>query len=133
MWHGGNFREELRGGLMRIETTLTDELELKQLEWVRSTLGVKKNAAVLRDALVLLAWAVREIMEGRRIASIDRQGSSLREFSSPLLDRATWLQRDTIELTPDGFARVAELVSTPPAPTGELRELLREKDVKSER
>ena len=111
---------------MRIETTLTDELELKQLEWVRSTLGVKKNAVVLRDALVLLAWAVREIMEGRRIASIDRQGSSLREFSSPLLDRATWLQRETIELTPDGFARVAELVSTPPAPTGELRELLKD-------
>ncbi len=108
---------------MRIEANLTDTAEVQQVEWLQSILGVKKRTRLLRDALALLGWAVREVVAGRRIASISANGA-IREFSTTLLERASWMQREAVVFSPEGMEQVAEMIANPPEPSEQLRELM---------
>lgn len=90
------------------------------------------NADLFRGALDVLDWCVRQVQEGRRIASVDPSKSmdGMREFSSPLLDAARhedtgvpWAPR---VLHGAAFDRVMQLVESPPEPTPALRRLMDE-------
>ena len=50
------------------------------------------------------------------------------EFDSRFLEHGLGLHRERIQLSPEGFAHVAEMVEQPPEPTRELRELMSEAD-----
>ena len=106
---------------MRLETTITDRHDIERLEHLQRTLEAS-NASLLRDAVLVYVWAVSECLAGCRIASFDATGPA-REYTSPFLERATWLSRERIQLSPEGFAHVADMVRHPPAPTPELRDL----------
>lgn len=110
---------------MRLETTINDSADAAQVEWLNSTLRTK-TAELVRDAIMVLGWAVREVSAGRRIASVDSQGNNVREFTSPLLERAGWIVRERLVLEPESTERIAELVQNPPAPNAALRELMQE-------
>lgn len=107
---------------MRLETTITDRPDIERIEYLQRVLDAS-NASLLRDAVLVYAWAVSERLAGRRIASVGATGP-VREYTSPFLERATWLSRERIQVSPEGFARVAEMVRKPPAPTPELRDLM---------
>lgn len=110
---------------MRLETTLTDDAEIQQVEWLRALLD-EGNSGLLRDALTLFAWAVEEVRAGRRLASIDPADDSVREFTMPALRRAR--HRGVRRFHPEGLARIAELLESPPEPTEELRALMAEEE-----
>lgn len=112
---------------MRVEARFTDRAEVQQIKWLQSALGVRKNARVLRDALTLFAWAVREVLAGRRVASVDPEGRSIREFSTPLLERASWANRQSVVLSAEAIRRVSDLLAGPPEPTAKLRKLMKTK------
>ena len=107
---------------MRLETTITDRPDIERVEYLQRVLDAS-NASLLRDAVLVYAWAVSEALAGRRIASLGATGPA-REYTSPFLERATWLSRERIQLSPEGFAHVADMVQNPPAPTPELRDLM---------
>jgi hypothetical protein len=92
------------------------------------------NADLFRGALDVLDWCVRQVQEGRRIASIDPTKSmdGVREFSSPLLEAARhedlddpWVPR-VLLLHGEAFDRVVQLIESPPEPTPALRQLMAE-------
>ena len=107
---------------MRLETTITDRPDMERIEYLQQVLDVS-NASLLREAVLVYAWAVSEKLAGRRIASVGSSGP-VREFTSPFLERASWLSRERIQLSPEGLMRVAQMVQEPPEPTRELRELM---------
>jgi hypothetical protein len=109
--------------MMRLETTLSDEAEIQQVEWLRALLD-EGNSGLLRDALTLFAWAVEEVRSGRRIASFDPASDSVREFTMPELRKAR--HRGVRTFHPEGLARSAELLESPPEPTEALRTLMDE-------
>lgn len=109
---------------MRLETTITDRPDIERIQYLQRLLDAP-NASLLREALMVYGWAVREILTGRRIASVGPTGA-VREFTSPLLERLNWMSRERVQFAGEGFARVAELVNEPPEPTPELRELIGE-------
>lgn len=108
---------------MRLETTLSDETEIQQVKRLQALLN-EGNAALLRDALTVFEWAVEEVRMGRRVASIDPTQQSIREFTTPALRKARHHSVRAFE--PEGAARIAELIESPPEPTEELRTLMRE-------
>lgn len=109
--------------MLRLETTLNDDGEIQQVERLRSILG-EGNSALLRDALTLFGWAVEEVQMGRRLASIERENDSVREFTMPAFTKAR--RRGVRTFDPEGMAVIADLIESPPEPTEELRALMQE-------
>ena len=107
---------------MRLETTITDRPDIERIEYLQQVLDVS-GAALLREAVLVCAWAVGERLAGRRIASVGETGPA-REFTSPFLERATWLSRERIRVSSEAFTRVEEMVRQPPQPTNALVDLL---------
>lgn len=115
---------------VRVEASLTDELDVERLNWLRDALGEAKSASLVREALVVYGWAVRQVLEGRRLASVDPEGRPIQEFTTPLLERATWAawaRREPVKVSPEGLKRISRLVEDPPEPTEELRKLMKGK------
>jgi hypothetical protein len=50
--------------------------------------GLKTKTSLVENALVMLAWAVREVEHGRSIASMDPDNKIFRELHTPALQRA---------------------------------------------
>ncbi len=129
------FGPKTRGGTMatvdrplRLETTFSNPAEISQIEWIRDTVGERSIASLLREALMLYGWAVHQVVVGRRVCSFDPAANGFCEFHSPLLERARWARRQTVELSEEGLARMAELIENPPEPTEELRALMRDSE-----
>ncbi len=56
------------------------------VESLRATCGCSSKKEVVLSALALLAWAVREVSEGRRIASVGEDAGAVREIHHPAFD-----------------------------------------------
>lgn len=52
----------------------------------------------------------------------------IEEFAGRFVEDGFGLSRERIQLSPEGFAHVAEMVQHPPEPTRELRELMSDAD-----
>ncbi|MCC6244919.1 MAG: hypothetical protein IT353_18880 [Gemmatimonadaceae bacterium] len=109
----------------RFDATLMDAPSVLRAQRLMSTLQTG-NADLFRGALDVLDWCVRQVQEGRRIASVDpaKNPDGIREFSSPFLEAARndetdmpWAPR---ALHAEAFDRVVQLVENPPAPTQAL-------------
>jgi hypothetical protein len=107
----------------RLETSVTDAPTVQKAKRLMALLQTG-NADLFRGALDILDWCVRQVLEGRHIASIDDRGGMTRELSAPLLDAVRPTER--MVLHTEAFDRVVEILQQPSEPTPELRELMAE-------
>jgi len=108
---------------MRLETTITDRADIERVLYLQHLLDAP-GAALVREALLVYGWAVSEVQAGRKLASVEPFGTTVREFASPLLDRVSWTARERIELSPEALRAIGEAVRRPAEPTAELAELM---------
>jgi hypothetical protein len=113
-------------GTPRLDASLTDPPTVQRAQRLMALLQAG-NAELFRGALDILEWCVKQVREGRHIASLDETGdvARAREFSSPLLEAARQDDR-RLELHAEAFDRVTQLLEAPPQPTPALRELMAE-------
>ena len=106
---------------MRVEATVPDARGEALVELAQQ-LGLTRSQ-VIDEALALFLKAVVEVRRGRRIVTIEHEGSAPAcEISTPTLAMLEWQgQRPTVDVTPEALQKVVELVEMPPAPTPALR------------
>ena len=88
-------------------------------------LGLTRSQ-VIDEALALFLKAVVEVRRGRRVVTVAQDGAGIAcEMSTPTLTMLEWAnQRETIEVTPEAYDRVVDLVNSPPAPTAAFRKAM---------
>lgn len=60
--------------------------QVKNLDRLQELGGLSKRRDLINNALSLLEWVVREVNEGRMIASVDEKQHKYKEFTMPMLD-----------------------------------------------
>ena len=69
----------------KIELSL-NEKRMADMQALKNDLGLKNGKDVLNHSLTLLEWAVKELKEGRTVASISPDLESYRELKFPAFD-----------------------------------------------
>lgn len=105
----------------RLDASVTDAPTVQKAQRLMALLHTG-NADLFRGALDVLDWCVRQVQEGRHVASVDDRGGMTRELSAPLLDAVRPPER--MELHAEAFDRVVEILQQPAEPTPALRELM---------
>ncbi len=105
----------------RLDTSVSDAPTIEQAYQLMSQLDIG-NADLYRNAVELMSWCVREVRDGRRIASIDEDGKSIREVSMPIMNPARVQKR--ILVSDEGMQQIVHLIENPPEPTQALRDLM---------
>lgn len=104
---------------LRLEATFNDATDVEQVERLQAVLKTG-NAELIRNALQLMDWCVRQVRQGRHIASVTDDGA-VREFDMPVLERARATNR--ISVSDAAYSQMMALIQNPPEPTAGLREL----------
>jgi hypothetical protein len=112
-----------RATAQRLDATFSDPGTIQKIHRLMTLLEAGK-ADVFRGALDVFDWCIRQVQEGRQIASISENGTSIRELATPLLEAAR--EQQHMRLNAEAFDTMAYLVVNPPEPTSELRELMAE-------
>lgn len=107
----------------RLDASVTDAPTVQKAQRLMAVLDAG-NADLFRGALDVLDWCVRQVQEGRHIASVMENGGVARELSTPLLDTAR--RHNRIVLHTEAFDQVVKLLDRPAQPTPALRDLLAE-------
>lgn len=109
---------------MRVEATVPESRGEALVELAHQ-LGLTRSQ-IIDEALALFLKAVVEVRRGRRVVTIEATGSAPAcEMSTPTLTMLEWAaQRETIEISPEAMAKVADLVESPPPPTPALKRVL---------
>ncbi len=105
----------------RLDTSVSDGPTIEQAQRLMAHLGLG-NADLYRTAVELLNWCVGEVGAGRRIASVDQEGRSVREIAMPALNASRVQRRLTV--SEEGMQQITRLLAEPPEPTPALRELM---------
>lgn len=115
----------------RLDTSVTDSPTVEKAQRLMTVLDTG-NADLYRGALDVFDWCVRQVQEGRHIASIDDSGdvARARELSTPMLDAARRHKSNErtgrIVLHGEAFDQVTQLLERPAQPTPALRALMAE-------
>jgi len=106
---------------MRIEATVPESRGEALVELAQQ-LGLTRSQ-IIDEALALFLKAVVEVRRGRRVVTIESNGTTPAcEMSTPTLTMLEWAgQRPVIDLSAGGLGKVAELVESPPPPTEALK------------
>jgi hypothetical protein len=72
---------------LRIQIDVSPQ-KLAELEELMRLCGISTKKELINNALTLLQWAVRQVRNGRTIASIDEQEGRYRELEMPILSTA---------------------------------------------
>lgn len=64
------------------------EAQIENLDKLQAVGGLSTRKELINNALSLLQWAVKEVSEGRIIASVDEKGGRYKEITLPVLDHA---------------------------------------------
>lgn len=64
-----------------------DVVTVELVEQLMNYAGVKKTNEVINNSISLLHWAVKQSLEGKKIASYHLDSRELELFSMPILDR----------------------------------------------
>ena len=72
---------------VRIQVDFSTE-RVVELERLRKLCDLGTRKELLNNALSLFAWAVREVTEGRIVASLDEKTQKYRELQMPALQSA---------------------------------------------
>ncbi len=105
----------------RLDTSVSDAPTIEQAHHLMAQLQIG-NADLYRNAVELFGWCVREVQEGRRIASVDHAGQPVREVAMPIMNPARVSRY--IVVSGEGAQQIAHLLDNPPAPTEALRALM---------
>jgi|LakMenEpi03Aug12_release.lakeMendotaPanAssembly.Ray.scaffolds.fasta_scaffold78110_2 hypothetical protein len=105
----------------RLDASVSDAPTVELAHQLMTQLQVG-NADLFRGALELLGWCVREVQDGRRIASVGALDESVREVTMPLLSPSRVQRR--LVVSEAAAAQIAYLLEQPAAPPPALRELM---------
>ena len=72
---------------MRLNIELPKE-QVSELQALMKTIGVDTYKDLFNNALTLLQWAVDEVKNSRKIASVDEAANKYRELAMPAFDNA---------------------------------------------
>ncbi len=72
---------------LRIQIDVSPQ-KLAELEELMRLCGITTKKDLINNALTLLQWAVRQVRNGRTIASIDEKEGRYRELEMPILSAA---------------------------------------------
>jgi hypothetical protein len=105
----------------RIEATLPDS-RAEAADQLAEQLGLSRSQ-VVDEALALFVKVVLEIRKGRRVVSLEADGSSaVCELSTPSMTMLEWNAAPVaVKVTPEELARMEALNREPPEPTERLR------------
>lgn len=106
---------------MRLEATVPDSRGAALVE-LSQELGLSRSQ-ILDEALALFLKAIMEVRSGRRLVTIDREGTEPRcELTTPTLTALEWAQKPTkLTISGEAFAKLAALTADPPAPSPRLK------------
>lgn len=109
---------------MGLEATTPENREQAVLD-LAEELGLTRNQ-LIDEALGLFLKAVREVQRGRRVVTVSASQPSadepLCELATPTLAALEWASNpERINLSATEFAKLQELVSSPPAATERLK------------
>ena len=76
---------------MRLQFNVTKEQDKKIKELMEKT-GSPTKKDLFNNALSVFQWALNQVLEGRVIGSIDKDGNNYRELSTPSFDHAATLK-----------------------------------------
>lgn len=62
--------------------------EIERLNWIMNVCDLSSRKDLFNNALTLLEWAVKEVSEGRKIASFDEQTKDRSVLTMPVLRSA---------------------------------------------
>jgi len=105
----------------RLDTSVSDAPTIEQAHHLMAQLQIG-NADLYRNALELLGWCVREVQDGRRIASLDEDGANVREVTMPIMS-PTRVNKHIL-VSEAGMQQIVHLLENPPEPTDALRALM---------
>jgi len=71
------------------------QVEDRFIQDLQRSLGYLKNTDVVRDALTILNWAVRETSHGRVILSANADGQDVVRLAMPSLERISPYERSS--------------------------------------
>jgi hypothetical protein len=72
---------------LRIQIDVSPQ-KLAELEELMTLCGIKTKKELINNALTLLQWAVKQVRNGRSVASIDENEGRFRELEMPILSAA---------------------------------------------
>lgn len=106
---------------MRLEATVPDNRGAAVLE-LAEELGLSRSQ-LIDEALALFMKALMEVRRGRRLVTLDPQGSAPAcELATPTLSALEWAMRpEKVDLPAKAFARMQELVKASSKPGARLR------------
>jgi hypothetical protein len=106
---------------MRLEATVPDSRGAALVE-LSQELGLSRSQLV-DEALALFLKVIMEVRRGRRLVTVDREGTEPRcELTTPTLSALEWAQKPAkLTLPAEAFAKIAELSADPPAPSHRLK------------
>ncbi len=67
--------------------------KLQQIEALMEKAGIRTKTEFINNAVTLLSWAIREVDEGRVIASVDEKAERYREVLLPALENVVARKR----------------------------------------
>ena len=62
--------------------------EIERLNWIMDVCDLSSRKDLFNNALTLLEWAVKEVSEGRKVASFDEQTKDRSVLTMPILRSA---------------------------------------------
>ena len=71
--------------VVRIQLEIPGE-KYSQIEALMQKAGLRTKTEFINNALTLLSWAIREVEQGRSIASVDKGNERYREILLPALE-----------------------------------------------
>lgn len=74
--------------------------KLAELEELMRLCGISTKKDLINNALTLLQWAVRQVRNGRTIASIDEKEGRYRELEMPILSTADGRREESRRAAP---------------------------------
>ncbi len=106
---------------MRLEATVPDNRGAAVLE-LAEELGLSRSQ-LIDEALALFLKALMEVRRGRRLVTLDPNGSHPAcELATPTLSALEWAMRpEKVDLPAKALVRMQELVEAPPKPGARLR------------
>ena len=106
---------------MRLEATVPDSRGAAAVQ-LADELGLSRSQ-LIDEALALFMKAALEVRRGRRLVTLDREGTQPAcELATPTLSALEWAMRpESIALPAAAVAKIQELVAAPAQPSARLR------------
>ncbi len=81
---------------MRLQLDLPED-DVRQLKTLMAEAGIDTYKDLFGNALTLLKWSVREVRDGRIIASVDEKRGKYKELAMPIFEAVTGRRQPSVQ------------------------------------